>query len=321
LVRERLTFVLSACALLLATRRARASDADTLQRAEALFQGGREAMRSEDYAAACPKFAESQQLAPALGTLLNLALCDEQLGRTATATLLFEQFLDRAATDDERRPLVIEHLETLRPRAPRLVLQLVPGEPAGFRVALDGRPLSRQEISQPILLDPGVHALATSTPGGPWRETTIALGEGQVEVRTLAATNPPGESPRERPHEGATSGPGSRVPAYIVGGFGALGLLAGIVTGVMVLDERRVVEAHCRGDLCDEQGLQANNAGRTLLVANAIAYSLGAAGVAGGVYLYLSAPRGYPSPSSQPASATSQARGPTSLWVGVSGTF
>src|SRR5882757_7808503 len=47
-------------------------------RAEALFDEGRRLMTAGDFTAACPKFASSQALDPAIGTALNLANCYEK---------------------------------------------------------------------------------------------------------------------------------------------------------------------------------------------------------------------------------------------------
>jgi hypothetical protein len=309
-----LTLLMSGCAWLAPTR-SLAADADATARAVLLFQAGRDAMKRGAYVAACPKFAASQALAPALGTLLNLALCQEQLGRTATASLAFEKFLARAAADDERRALVAEHLAALRPHAPQLNLRLGSTEPRHVRIALDGRLLSADELTQPILLDPGTHAIATSRPGQPTREATLALADGQVEVRTLASLAPqPQQPPRE---EVAAS---TRVPAYVVGGVGVLGLLTGAVTGLMILDERSVVAEHCRAELCDAQGLRANATGRALLVVNAIALGIGAVGVAGGVYLYVSSQASHAAPGGGQGGAP-QTRVARSFSLGVAGAF
>lgn len=53
--------------------------------AQAHFDEGRALLARGAIAAACPKFVESYQLEPALGTLLNLALCHEAQGRLASA--------------------------------------------------------------------------------------------------------------------------------------------------------------------------------------------------------------------------------------------
>lgn len=43
-----------------------------------------------DWAAACPKFEESERLDPGIGTLYHLADCYEHVGRLATAWGLFD---------------------------------------------------------------------------------------------------------------------------------------------------------------------------------------------------------------------------------------
>src|SRR6186713_462864 len=53
-------------------------------------------MDSKRYAEACALFEESQRLAPASGTLLNLADCYQQLGRLAKASATFSAALESA---------------------------------------------------------------------------------------------------------------------------------------------------------------------------------------------------------------------------------
>ena len=65
--------------------------------AEQLFREGREAMKRADYALACPSFERSLALDPALGTLLNLAVCEEKRGRLGQALARYRQFVELAA--------------------------------------------------------------------------------------------------------------------------------------------------------------------------------------------------------------------------------
>ena len=53
--------------------------------AQSLFEEGRQLMSNGKFAEACPKFESSYKLDPAAGTLLNLAVCHEKVGRTAAA--------------------------------------------------------------------------------------------------------------------------------------------------------------------------------------------------------------------------------------------
>ena len=53
--------------------------------AEALFRDGKALIAAERINDACAKFQESERLDPALGTLLHLATCYAQVGKTASA--------------------------------------------------------------------------------------------------------------------------------------------------------------------------------------------------------------------------------------------
>jgi hypothetical protein len=59
------------------------ANADDKPDAAALFAEGRRLMAAEDYAAACPKLAESQALDPQPDTALDLALCYQGASRIA----------------------------------------------------------------------------------------------------------------------------------------------------------------------------------------------------------------------------------------------
>src|SRR4051812_5694810 len=91
--------------------------------ADALFEQGKRLLASGETDTACAALAESQRLAPRPGTLLNLALCHEAQGRTATAAGEFrraESFAREAGAANpslanQRERLASAHAAALEP--------------------------------------------------------------------------------------------------------------------------------------------------------------------------------------------------------------
>ena len=134
--------------------------------AQALFDEGRELMRQAKYPEACPKLAESLRLDPALGTRLNLALCHEHEGKTATAWSEYEDALSEARKrgDAKREQFAREHIEALQPRIARVIVK-VDDEVPGLEVSRDGTPLKKPSWGSELPIDPGEHVFVASAPG------------------------------------------------------------------------------------------------------------------------------------------------------------
>ena len=94
-----------------------------------LFKEGRALVDQGKVAEGCRKLEESQRLDPGGGTLLNVALCHEKEGRTATAWAEFTEALGLAKKDDrpQRIELAQTHIVALEPTLSRLVIQVPEG--------------------------------------------------------------------------------------------------------------------------------------------------------------------------------------------------
>ncbi len=143
-------------------------------RAEQLFHVAEQKFDSGDYTGACSDFSESLKLGPKLGTLLNLALCHETVGKLVTAWSEFSHAAAWASQNSQKDRLefATKHIRALEPKLPRVVLQL-PTERAIDGLDLDGEPVPEQRWYLPLYLDPGEHRLAVTAPGK--RRTSMAF--------------------------------------------------------------------------------------------------------------------------------------------------
>lgn len=113
-----------------------------------LFEQGRADLEAGNTDAACKKFEQSLRKDPrAVGTLLNLALCNERQGEVASALALFIEAYDRAneASSVEQRTAAEEHIATLRPLVPFLVLVRTGAPIAGEKLLIDDKVVALDE--------------------------------------------------------------------------------------------------------------------------------------------------------------------------------
>jgi serine/threonine-protein kinase len=281
--------------------RSQAHSAAESQAAEALFRQAKSLMGQGQYAEACEKFSASQALEPGLGTLLFLGDCYEHAGRFASALATFneaQQFAKRRA-EDEREHLASVRAAALEPRVPKLELRVGSDPlPEGLQITLNGLPIERSELNQPLPRDAGSYEVRFSAPGYQTFTSKIELRNG--ETRNAVLNVPRLVSFAEAAAVGRDPQPGQsshgstqRTLAWVLG---ATGLAAGIgagVLGILAAGKNSDSKEHCDADSpnrCDPTGVSARDDAKSLANLATIAGIVGAVGVAGGVVLYISAP-------------------------------
>src|SRR5262247_3294211 len=111
---------------LLAASASRAQADPRIDKADQLFAEGK-ALMASNLIQACDKFEESLHYNPAaIGTLLNVALCDEKLGKVASAVSKFTEARDHAKEQNlpEHVRAAEDHIAALTPSVPHLAIQL-----------------------------------------------------------------------------------------------------------------------------------------------------------------------------------------------------
>lgn len=258
-----------AVAIALATfafaRPAAAQGGDTdRQIAQQLFDDGRALLEAKRYAEACTKFAESQRLDPGGGTLLNLAVCHELEGKSATAWSEFRDALGQAVKDErkDREDIARTHIAELAPKLMRIVVRVPEAVAARDpEINLDRSKLPQTAWNTPIPVDPGEHRVSVSAPGAePWATAVTVSEPGKtftVELPSLEAQLicPEGQARSQNscvpiPWDESKRG---RTTAFWVtlGGAGAL-FATSAVTGIVALEADAYVKDNCSGtrDFC-----------------------------------------------------------------------
>src|SRR5882724_10827634 len=143
----------------------RAEDTRDPAAAEELFRQGRAASEKRDFNTACAKFRESNRLDPAVGTVFNIADCEEKLGRLATAWTLFQEVVQRLPPADNRRAIAEQRASKLEPRVPKLSIRLAHSARSDVTVRRDGVSLGTASLDTPLPVDPGDHVVIVEGPG------------------------------------------------------------------------------------------------------------------------------------------------------------
>ncbi len=279
--------------------------ADRVTDAEDLFRRAKALVAQGKHQEACPLLAQSYKLDPGMGTLLNLALCHEQIGKTASAWGEFRSVEQqaRAATppNETRARLAHEHAEKLQTRVSRIKLMVPPASRApGLVLTIDGEEKAEGLWSAGIAVDPGTRVVEASAPRKRSATTRVEVNdEGVVQTVRLAPLDDLPESASASAGGDAASveqyaaSRARRTTGYVIGGLGAAVLLTGAAFGIAAVvndKEAKSCAAPCYRDKpAGEASDQATD--RALVFANVanVTVPLGAVGLIAGVYLVLTA--------------------------------
>lgn len=263
---------------------------------------GREAFNAGAYETALALFRRAHTLYPAPTVALYEARTLEKMGLFLEAVAVYERTIqmpvhrDAPAQFAEAITAAQAEQRELQGMIPQLTVKAegVLGDDPGLTVAINGRPLATSQIGQPQKLNPGRYRLVGSVGGGRIDQTDVVLRKAQNATVTLRLheVSPEDLSPAgEDATEASSSELSVPLLAYAAGGVGVLGIGSGVVTGLMASGKHDEAERHCPSQQCTPgtPGLAAADAFRTLRGISTISYGVGAAGVAVGLVLWLTA--------------------------------
>ncbi len=307
-----------------------AADSGTPARADLLFRQWQELIDAGKPAEACPKLEESQRLDPKLGRLLNVAYCHELVGRTASAWAEYNEAAALAAQkgQPDRVEFARQHAAALVDRLSLVQLDFTRPSSAGAggssasaspssdiaSVAVDGKPLSREQWAMPFAVDPGARVFTFGAPGMKThdQQVTVAPGRGtwhvvvdRLEPEAAAPVAAPPLAPAGAPTPAVDAGGSSvrRPLAYVAGGVGVAGVIVGTGFLLHALAHKNDAAPDCPQQRCNAQGAATIDGARTSAWIATAGFGVGVGGAAAAVWLFLTSASG----SSSPGGAGSQA--------------
>jgi len=282
----------------------RAALADDPRLGVDLFQSGRQLMIAGDYEKACPMLRDSQKADPQPGTQMNLAICYEKLGKTASAWSTYSDLTQSGGPLQQQ--VAKAALERLGPKLSRLKIDVCVDpnfDSSKLVVSRNGEELGASALGRPSPVDAGEYLIEARAAGyAKWSRTVKVAAEGDLETveicdllrdRTLPAAAVAALAPIGSPVTAsvaaapAATEPAPRrdwTPAYIAGGTSAVGLVLGTVFGLVAAGQKNHATDECSGKTCSAEGW--NRLGSAKTSADLSTVSFLVAGVAAGVTLY-----------------------------------
>jgi hypothetical protein len=271
--------------------------------AEALFSQARELFDAGKIGEACEKFAESQRLDPSPGTLLNLARCHEEEGKTASA---WSEYLaaKRAAKSSGRDSLAEESARRaaeLEGKLSHLTIE-VTAEVEGLKITRNDDELAPATFATKLPVDPGTYTISAEAPGyEPWSsEVVVKHGEAaSLTVPALVARAAPAEAETDEgtaeaeqsvvvdPSTAPADPNGAPVAAYVIGGAGLVVTGVGLAFGAMASGAYKSADEACPlHTACSDEAMKDRDSAGTYALVSTVAVPVGLAGLATGIILW-----------------------------------
>jgi hypothetical protein len=227
--------------------------------AAALFDDAKDMMAKGNFVDACPKLARSEELDPQIGTMLNLAYCYEAIGKTASACAEWREATTAATGkfQSDRATFAQERAEGVCPHARELRLQVASQQEDGILVAINERPLPREQWGKPLLLDPGEYQVTARAPGYRSWSSHFTIDEQPAPTVVVPPLSP---IESQEPPAPAPSRRGGDRPFVALGwitagvGVASLGVASGFGIAALSSEASSNDGHNCVGNACNAAG-------------------------------------------------------------------
>ena len=205
---------------------------------EALFVEGRKLMDEGKLDEACARFEKSYALEGALGSLLNLANCEEKRGKLRVALEHWKKAAATAGDQEKNRLYALGRAGALEDKL-GFVMVVMGTSVAGAVATIDGEVVA---LGEKVAVEPGKHVIEV-TANGQTQRREVTVDAKETRSVELWAAGPTGSGQRGGAGSGAGTPPAESARTNLapwgwaslaVGGASAIGFAA---TGFAILGE------------------------------------------------------------------------------------
>jgi len=262
--------------------------------AQALFKEGSDLVQAGKYADACVKFAASNAEDRSVGALTGLGVCNEKLGKLATAWASFSEAatLARSLKDDRHQGL-LDRAAGLEPKLSKLTLVVKGTLPEGAVVKRNGVEVSKNALGNANPVDPGEHEIEVTAESYKTWKGSIKVGPNgdKQSFDVPEMVKDPDWKPKEGPGGAGgkvDDGTTLRIAGFVLGGVGVAALGVGAVMGGLAASDKSNLDTDpllCQGGTCSDTGRALVEDAKTKALVSTILIPVGGAMLAGGVVM------------------------------------
>lgn len=266
---------------------------------------------ARDYADALRSYLAAHAIMGVPTTGIEVAKAQEALGLLVEArdTLLqvsrYPQKADEPKAYSRARERAVEHAPVLAARIPSIAI-VVSGieESTPIQGSIDGDVIPAAAVGIPRKVNPGKHTVRVSAPGYVDATTEVTVREAENAQARLSLEK--GPSKAATPFVPATPGetvlPVAPAPpeppppapsntlAYFGFGLGAVGIVAGSITGLLAFSKTSDIKSNCTGNQCDPRYESDINSSKMMGTISTISFAVGVVGAGVGVVALLTGP-------------------------------
>lgn len=308
-LRKALAFASLACACLFSSVPAHA---DPQADAKDLFARGRELRQAGDCNAAATLFRKAHQIYPqGLGSLRNLAECEEALGHYASARrawLDLERGVNLAPNDPKYEGWdkdAIEAAERLKPKVALVTVDIIVSSPqgegpaherSGVELFVNGEKVAPNLIGTELDRDPGTYVFRAQAPDAEPVEQRLSLKAGDVRVIKMRLVRVPKTGPTQEEIDRAESARTRRTLGWVGIGVGGVSLGVSLATFILMNDAESELADACApagvedGPCPESKARGPYDRGQLMSTLSPIFLGVGLASVAAGVVLIATSP-------------------------------